>query len=100
MPPGSWSKRRRDRYPGITIGLGNLVYPHELYRFPEKMLALTTRVIPEAKGFAVLVQGTVSANQLRFSQDITDALYLLPPRILGARSRSGPDAQTSTPLAS
>jgi sugar phosphate isomerase/epimerase len=70
MPPGSWSAGRfrdsyqarqarlskvhdlvvesvreiADRYPSVTIGLENLVYPHELYRFPEEMLALTAQI--------------------------------------------------------
>lgn len=69
-PPGSWSAGRfrdsyqarqarlskvhdlvvesvreiADRYPSVTIGLENLVYPHELYRFPEEMLALTAQI--------------------------------------------------------
>lgn len=70
MPPGGWSAGRfrdsyqarqsrlnkvhelvvdsvreiADRYPSITIGMENLVYPHELYRFPEEMLVLAAEI--------------------------------------------------------
>ncbi len=33
-----------DTYPKVIFGLENLVYPHELYRFPQEMLDLVTRV--------------------------------------------------------
>lgn len=33
-----------DRFPEVTLALENLVYPHELYRFPEEMTTLVEQV--------------------------------------------------------
>lgn len=102
MPPGSWSKGRfqdsyqtrqsrlskvhdlvvdslreiADHYPGITIGLENLVYPHELYRFPEEMLALTTQVDRPNVGLTLDIghAATVSQEAVAFLREIKDEL--------------------------
>lgn len=61
-----------DAYPKVIFGLENLVYPHELYRFPREMLELISRVNRPNIGMTLDIGhgSTVGQNAVAFLGEV------------------------------